>query len=86
MKRNNILTPSHIYLANCLATLYKAGASHITINLARSAVSAYLNKNDSKSIGSHPMVCRLLKGIFEQRLLCHDTLKRGTLMLCYFIR
>ena len=85
VNRNNILAPSHVDLANLLAALYKVGASHNTINLARSAVSAYLNKNDSKSIGSHPLVCRLLKGIFEQRLFiprCTETWDTDVVLDC----
>ena len=64
---NKIVSPSHVDLANFLAGLYKTGVSHSTINLARSAVSAYLNKPGSDSVGSHPVVCRLLKGVFEKR-------------------
>ena len=64
---NRILCPSHIHVSNFLATLYKSGASHSTVNLARSAVSAYLNKNGLNAVGSHLMVCRLMTGVFQSR-------------------
>ena len=60
-------SPTHIDLAKFLTELYKDGANHSTVNLARSAVSAYVNVPGTASIGSHPVVCRLLKGVFEQR-------------------
>lgn len=56
VNRAKVDSPTHIDLANFLIELYKDGASHSTVNLARSAVSA-----DVK------VVCRLLKGVFEQR-------------------
>ena len=37
------------------------------VNLARSAVSAYLNPSGSTPLGSHPVICRLMKGVFENR-------------------
>ena len=47
--------------------MYKNGASYNTINLARSAVAAYMNKSGESSMGKHPLVCRLLKGVFSNR-------------------
>ena len=38
-----VVSATHIDLANFLAELYEEGASHSTINLDRSAVSAYCN-------------------------------------------
>ena len=59
--------PNHIKLANFLHHLYSKGSSYSTINLARSAVSAYLSSSDCDSIGKHPVVCRIVKGVFENR-------------------
>lgn len=66
---NSVVCPSHEDLANFLAELYKAGASYSTVNLARSTVSAFLSDNNSDyhSVGSHPVVCRVVKGVFENR-------------------
>ena len=50
-------SPTHIDLANFLIELYKDGANHSTVNLARSAVSAYVNIPGTASIGRHPVVC-----------------------------
>ena len=47
--------------------MYDSGASHSTVNLARSAVSAYLHRPGTEAVGSHPLVCRLVKGVFENR-------------------
>ena len=60
---NDIKNPTHIDLMNFLGKLFSNGASYNTINLARSAIAAYLNSN----IGKHPLVCRLVKGVFENR-------------------
>ena len=49
------------------ADMYDSGASHSTVNLARSAVSAYLRRPGTEAVGSHPLVCRLVKGVFENR-------------------
>ena len=59
--------PGHINLANFIHLLYKKGASYNTVNVARSAVSAYLSSSDRESLGKHPVVCRVVKGVFENR-------------------
>ena len=50
-----------------LAELDKKGLSHSMLNLARSAVSAYLIKHRMYGVGSDPRVCRLIKGMFEKK-------------------
>ena len=50
-----------------LTDLFKNGASYSAINTARSALSAFLPHTPSGPVGAHPDVCRLLKGVFEQR-------------------
>ena len=52
---------------NFLTDLFKNGASYSAINTARSALSAFLPHTPSGPVGAHPDVCRLLKGVFEQR-------------------
>ena len=59
--------PDIIQVVNFLAYLFEQGASHSAINSARSALSAYLPKCNGNSVGSHPDVCRLVKGAFESR-------------------
>ena len=56
VNRAKVDSPTHIDLAKFLTELYKDGANHSTVNLARSAVSAYVK-----------VVSRLLKDVFEQR-------------------
>ena len=54
-------------VVNFLAHLYTKGASHSAINSARSALSAYLPSINGVTVGNHPDVCRLVKGVFESR-------------------
>ena len=50
-----------------LMYLYNQGLSYSTINTARSALSSILNISGSYHFGSHPLVTRFLKGIYETR-------------------
>ena len=50
-----------------LTELYQSGLGYSAINTARSAISSVLTVNEAKSIGSHPTICRFLKGVFELR-------------------
>ena len=43
--------------------------SHSAVNSARRALSAYLPLRDGFSVGSHPDICRLVKGVCEERPL-----------------
>ena len=54
-------------VANFLADLFEKGASYSAVNTARSALSSYLTLCEDKTVGSHPVVCRLVKGVFEKR-------------------
>ena len=47
--------------------LYKEGLSYTAVNTARSALSSLLSLPDGSTIGKHPLVSRLLKGIFQDR-------------------
>lgn len=58
---------SVINVVNFLAFLFYEGASYRTINLARSAVSAFLSPSGLESVGSHPLVVRLIRGVFQSR-------------------
>ena len=48
-------------------TLYNQGLSYSTINTARSAISSIITVNSGKHFGSHSLVVRFFKGIYELR-------------------
>ena len=50
-----------------LMSLYNQGLTYSTINTARSALSLILNIEGPHPFGSHPLVSRFLKGIYETR-------------------
>ena len=54
-------------MANYLADAFKSGKSYSSLNVYRSAISAYHSTVDSLPVGKHPLVCRLLKGVKFQR-------------------
>ena len=54
-------------VVNYLADSFESGKSFSSINVYRSAISAYHCPVDSLPIGKHPLVCRLLRGIRFQR-------------------
>lgn len=47
--------------------LYKKGLSYSTINTARSALSTVVEMNHGCSIGTHPLVSRFVKGVYQSR-------------------
>jgi len=61
------LDSSPVNVVNFLAERFQSGVSHSTVNLARSAVSAFVSSAGGVSVGSHPLVVRLMKGVFESR-------------------
>lgn len=64
----NELEPTPVEFSNFLAHLFDQNASYSAVSVARSAIGAFLSPhNHGKSIGSHPIVCRVVKGIFERR-------------------
>ena len=50
-----------------LTHLLQAGFSHSAINTARSDLSALFDVDQRNTLGSHPLVRRFLKGVFETR-------------------
>ena len=50
-----------------LTELYDTGASYSTLNSARSALSTIVTLPGNISVGSHPLVVRFLKGVFQSR-------------------
>lgn len=59
--------PNISQVVNFLAHLFQSGLSFSTINSARSALSAFLPRLEGFQVGSHPLVVRLMKGVFEKR-------------------
>lgn len=51
-----------------LTELYNAGLGYSCINTARSALSSFLQLENCVSVGSHPLVRRFMKGVFNLRL------------------
>ena len=52
---------------NYLSELYNEGLQYRTINTARSTLSSTLPPMDGFPVGQHPLVTRLMKGIFNSR-------------------
>ena len=54
-------------VVNFLAYLFKEGYQYSSINSYRSAISLVHEKVEGNNVGQHPLVTRLLKGIFHDR-------------------
>ena len=54
-------------VVNFLASLHSEGYQYNSINSYRSAISSVHEKVDGYSIGQHPLVTKLLKGVFHDR-------------------
>ena len=54
-------------VANFLATLYQEGYQHNSVNAYRSAISSVHEKVDGVPVGQHPIITRLVKGVFNVR-------------------
>ena len=52
---------------NFLAYLFKEGYQYHSLNAYRSAISSVHDRVDGYEIGQHPLVSRLLKGVFNSR-------------------
>ena len=50
-----------------LSKLFDQGLTYSAINCARSALSSYVSLDDGSVVGQNPLVCRLLKGVFQSR-------------------
>jgi len=67
---NQQIDPIHCplnYILDYLAHLYESGYAYRTINSYRSTISAYHVEIDNVKVGSHPKVCDLLSGVFNNR-------------------
>ena len=59
-------SPSLTIVLDFLGHLYNLGLVYRTINIARSTLSATPKPIDGFQIGTHPLVCRLMKGIYNR--------------------
>ena len=50
-----------------LTELYEQGQQYSSLNTARSALSSVIVLSNEVPAGRHPLVCRLLKGVFQER-------------------
>ena len=64
---SNPLSPSLTHILDFLATQFHEGKEYRTINVYRSALSAVLPLIDGHKAGSHPLVCQMLKGVYQLR-------------------
>jgi integrase len=63
----NPIKPTIELVIKYLTDMYNKGAGYVSINTARSALSTILGSVDGYSIGCHPLVSRLLKGVSRLR-------------------
>ena len=61
----NYCQPNVSDVIHFLMQLYDNGLSYSTLNTARSAVSAVAQLTNGNSVGSHPLVSRFLKGVYQ---------------------
>ncbi len=60
-----ITCPVKEELVNFLADLHDKGYSYRSLNAYRSAISSTHDRVDGTTISQHPLVCRLLAGVFK---------------------
>ena len=63
----NSFTPTIGQVLEFLTEEFKTGKQYSTINSYRSALSATLAPIDGFLVGQHPLVCKLLQGVFNRR-------------------
>ena len=63
----NPLSPSLTNVLDFLTLQFHEGKEYRTVNVYRSALSAVLPPIDGHKAGSHPLVCQLLKVVFQLR-------------------
>ena len=56
-----------IEVANFLASLYQDGYQYNSVNAYRSAISSVHQKVEGVPVGQHPIITRLVKGVFHER-------------------
>ena len=66
-RKINHLQPPVGAVLDFLSELFEQGLTYSAINSARSALSSYVTLEDGSVVGQNPLVCRLLKGVFQSR-------------------
>ena len=66
-KNWNKLRPTVNQVIYFLTSLFRSGLSYGSVNLARSALSSSLPYLDGKAVGQHPVICKILKGMYNRR-------------------
>ena len=61
------IQPSVVYVLDFLTLLYQQGLTYSAINTAQSALSSYITLENGTCVGKHPLVPRLMKGIFQEK-------------------
>ena len=67
VKNKPLTSCTEMDLINFLEQLYLSGLGYSACNTARSAVSTLLDLVCQNPVGKNSLVCRMLKGIFEDR-------------------
>ena len=63
----NVFRCSVVDVLEFLNTMNRANLSYSAINSARSALSAFVVLEDGSQVGTHPLISKFLKGIFNTR-------------------
>ena len=66
-KNWNKLRPTVNQVIYFLTSLFRSGLSYGSVNLAHSALSSSLPYLDGKAVGQHPVICKILKGMYNRR-------------------
>ena len=66
-RKVNHLQPPVVAVLDFLSELIDKGLTYSAINCARSALSSYVSLDDGSVVGQNPLVCRLLKCVFQSR-------------------
>ena len=64
-RKVNHLQPPVVAVLDFFSELFDEGLTYSAINCPRSALSSYVSLNDGSVLGQNPLVCRLLKGVFQ---------------------
>ena len=59
--------PTLTMILDFLTELYEQGQQYSSLNTARSALSSVIALSGEVPAGRHPLVCRVLKGVFQER-------------------
>ena len=71
------IQPSVVSVLDFLTLLYQQGLTYSVINTARSTLSSYITLENGTCVGKHPLLSRLMKGIFQENPQDLSTQKFG---------